>query len=103
LQPQSVGRPTRLTDTHRLIGFQESSHFGMFLALCFLEIGLIAEGGMTMLQWALIFFVIAIIAGFLGFGGIAGTAAGIAKFIFVVFAILLVISIIAHMMRGRGP
>ena len=36
-----------------------------------------------MLQYAIVFLVIALIAAFLGFGGIAGTAAWIAKVLFV--------------------
>lgn len=48
----------------------------------------------VVLNYAVIFLVIAIIAGVLGFGGIAGTAAGIAKILFVAFLILAVLSLI---------
>jgi len=48
----------------------------------------------TMLHYAVVFFVIAIIAAVLGFGGIAGSAAGIAKILFVGFLILSVLSLI---------
>lgn len=51
----------------------------------------------TMLRWALGFFVIALIAAFLGFGGIAVAAAGIAKIIFYIFVVLFVISLIGHL------
>ncbi len=54
-----------------------------------------------MLQWALIFLVVALIAGALGFGGIAGTAVGIAKLLFFVFIVLFVIGLIMHLARGR--
>lgn len=47
-----------------------------------------------MLQYALIFLVVAIIAAVLGFGVLAGTAAMIAKVLFVVFLIVAVISFI---------
>jgi uncharacterized membrane protein YtjA (UPF0391 family) len=47
-----------------------------------------------MLQYAIVFLIIALIAAFLGFGGIAGTAAWIAKVLFVVFLILAIISFI---------
>jgi uncharacterized membrane protein YtjA (UPF0391 family) len=40
--------------------------------------------GATMLHYAVVFFIIALIAAFFGFGGIA---AGIAKILFVVFLI----------------
>jgi uncharacterized membrane protein YtjA (UPF0391 family) len=41
----------------------------------------------TMLKWAIILAVVALIAGALGFGGIAGAAAGIAKILFFLFLI----------------
>ena len=50
-----------------------------------------------MLNYALIFLIVALLAGVLGFGVIAGTAATIAKVLFVVFLILFVISLL----RGR--
>ena len=56
-----------------------------------------------MLRWALIFLVVALIAGALGFGGIAGTSMGIAQILFFVFVVLFVVSLIAHLVRGRGP
>src|SRR5579864_2519282 len=52
----------------------------------------------SMLYWAAVFFIIAIIAAILGFGGIAASAAGIAKLLFIVF---LIIAIVAFLM-GRG-
>jgi len=48
----------------------------------------------TMLHYAVIFLVIALIAGILGFGGIAGTAVGIAKILFYVFLVLFILSFI---------
>jgi uncharacterized membrane protein YtjA (UPF0391 family) len=47
-----------------------------------------------MLNWAVTFFVIAIIAAVLGFTNIAGTAIDIAKILFFVFLILAVVSFI---------
>ncbi|MBA4030189.1 MAG: DUF1328 domain-containing protein [Planctomyces sp.] len=52
-----------------------------------------------MLQWALTFFIIAIIAAVLGFSQVAGTATWIAQVLFVVFLILAIISLIS----GRRP
>lgn len=49
----------------------------------------------TMLRYAVIFFIVALVAGFLGFGGIAAGAAGIAKILFWVFLVLLVISLLS--------
>jgi uncharacterized membrane protein YtjA (UPF0391 family) len=45
-----------------------------------------------MLNWALTFFVVAIVAAIFGFGGIAAEATGIAKILFFVFLILAVFS-----------
>jgi uncharacterized membrane protein YtjA (UPF0391 family) len=62
----------------------------------------IEVGDHRMLQWALIFLVVALIAGVLGFGGIASASAGIAKVLFFIFLILFVAGLIAHMVRGRA-
>lgn len=53
----------------------------------------------TMLRWALIFLIVALVAGVLGFGVVEGTAAWIAKVLFVVFIILFIIGLIS----GRRP
>ena len=50
-----------------------------------------------MLNYAVIFFLVAILAGVLGFGVIAGTAASIAQVLFVIFLVLF----IASLFRGR--
>ena len=47
-----------------------------------------------MLNWAVTFFIIAIIAAVLGFTRIAGSAIDIAKILFFVFLILAVVSFI---------
>lgn len=47
-----------------------------------------------MLEWALIFLVVALIAAALGFTNIAGAAAGIAKILFVIFLILFVVMLL---------
>ena len=52
-----------------------------------------------MLNWALMFFVIAIIAAIFGFGGIAIAAAGIAKLIFYLFLVLFLVSLLAGLAR----
>jgi len=45
----------------------------------------------TMLRWAAIFFVIAIVAAIFGFGNIAEGAATIAKFFFFLFLVVFLI------------
>ena len=54
-----------------------------------------------MLQYALIFFVVAIIAAVLGFSGLAAGAAGIAKILFVVFLVLALATFVVNLVRGR--
>lgn len=50
-----------------------------------------------MLQWALIFLVVAVIAGVLGFSGVAGAATNIAWILFVVGLIVAAVFFV----RGR--
>ena len=52
-----------------------------------------------MLQWALIFLVLALIAGALGFGGVAIISIELARIIFFVFLVLFAISLIAGVVR----
>lgn len=56
-----------------------------------------------MLEWALIFLVIAIVAGGLGFGGISTSATGIAQVLFGLFLMLFLVSLVVHLLRGRSP
>jgi len=56
-----------------------------------------------MLEWALIFLVIAIVAGGLGFAGIATSATGIAQILFGLFLVLFFVSLVVHVARGRAP
>ncbi|MBZ5664398.1 MAG: DUF1328 domain-containing protein [Acidobacteriia bacterium] len=55
-----------------------------------------------MLNWAITFFVVALIAAILGFTGVAVAAAGIAKLFFVVFLVLFVVSLATHLSRGSS-
>ena len=52
-----------------------------------------------MLQWALAFFIIALIAAIFGFGGIALAAAGIAKILFFIFLVLFLVALVDGLMR----
>jgi uncharacterized membrane protein YtjA (UPF0391 family) len=52
-----------------------------------------------MLQWALIFFVVAIVAALLGQRGVAGMSAQIGYFLVVVAVVFLIIAFI----MGRAP
>lgn len=53
----------------------------------------------TMLYYALVFLVIALMAAALGFGGIAVAFAGVAKLLFVIFLILFLVSFVMHLGR----
>jgi uncharacterized membrane protein YtjA (UPF0391 family) len=54
-----------------------------------------------MLQFAVVFLVIALIAALLGFTGIAASAVGIAKILFFVFLLLFAVSLVLGLMRRR--
>jgi uncharacterized membrane protein YtjA (UPF0391 family) len=56
------------------------------------------EGG-VMLQYALIFFIVAIIAAALGFGGIAAGAAAIAKILFYIFVVIFLVTLVLGIAR----
>jgi uncharacterized membrane protein YtjA (UPF0391 family) len=49
---------------------------------------------MTLLRWALLFFLISIVAGLLGFTGISEATADIARFLFYVFVVIFLVLLI---------
>jgi uncharacterized membrane protein YtjA (UPF0391 family) len=49
-----------------------------------------------MLQWSIIFFVIAIIAAVFGFGGVANDTAYIGKILAIIGIVLAIISFVTH-------
>jgi uncharacterized membrane protein YtjA (UPF0391 family) len=56
----------------------------------------------SMLRWALIFFVIALVAALFGFGGIAGLAADVAQILFFGFLLLAAVVLVLGLAGGRG-
>ena len=62
-----------------------------------------------LLDWALIFLVLALVAGVLGFGGVAQESAWIAKILFIVFLVIYLLSFLSrdhhsafhHMFDGK--
>jgi len=52
-----------------------------------------------MLNWALTFFLVALLAAVFGFTGIALAAAGVAKIFFFLFLVLFLVSLVAHVVR----
>ena len=57
------------------------------------------QNGRRMLNWTLMFLVIALLAAVFGFTGIAVAAAGIAKILFYLFLVLFLISLVAGLAR----
>lgn len=57
---------------------------------------------MVMLNWALTFFVIALIAAVLGFGGVAGMSANIGWLLAVLGVVVLVIGLVSNGFGGRS-
>ena len=55
----------------------------------------------SLLHYAIIFLVVALVAAAVGFGGVAGVAMEGARLLFWIFIILFVISLVASMVR-RG-
>jgi uncharacterized membrane protein YtjA (UPF0391 family) len=56
--------------------------------------GDVAEQSMTILKWALIFFLVSIVAGLLGFTGISAASADVARFLFYVFVVIFLVLLI---------
>jgi uncharacterized membrane protein YtjA (UPF0391 family) len=54
-----------------------------------------------MLNWALVFLVIALIAAAFGFGGIAAAATNIAQTLFFIFLVLFLVSLVMGLVRRR--
>jgi uncharacterized membrane protein YtjA (UPF0391 family) len=56
-----------------------------------------------MLNWALIFFVVAIVASVLGLRGVAGLSAEIGWLFAIVAVVLLVVGLFGGVLSGRPP
>src|SRR3954467_13119694 len=52
------------------------------------------ERTVTLLRWALIFFLVSIVAGILGFTGISAASADVARFLFYVFVVIFLVLLI---------
>jgi len=80
-------------------GFVESKDFPNWYRRCIKICVGFWKGALKMLNWALTFFIVALVAAVLGFTGVAVAAAGVAKILFVVFLVLFLVSLIAHTTR----
>jgi uncharacterized membrane protein YtjA (UPF0391 family) len=58
-------------------------------------------GGNSMLYWAVVFLIIALVAAVFGFGGIASAAVGIAKFLFFLFVVVFIVLLVMGLLRRR--
>jgi uncharacterized membrane protein YtjA (UPF0391 family) len=52
------------------------------------------DWAMTILKWALIFFLVSVVAGILGFTDISAATADIARFLFYVFVVIFLVLLI---------
>ncbi len=53
----------------------------------------------SMLRWAIVFFIVALVAAVFGFLGIATAAVGIARILFFLFLVLFLLSLVGGLMR----
>jgi uncharacterized membrane protein YtjA (UPF0391 family) len=58
-------------------------------------------GRLAMLQYALVFFIVALIAAVFGFGGIAAGAVEIAKILFFIFLVVALVTFVLGLVRRR--
>lgn len=56
----------------------------------------------SLLHWAVILLVVAIIAAVFGFGGIAGTATSFATTLFWIALVIAVVLFVLNLLRGRS-
>jgi uncharacterized membrane protein YtjA (UPF0391 family) len=54
----------------------------------------VPEQEMTILKWALIFFVVSVVAGIFGFTGISAASADVARFLFYVFVVIFLVLLV---------
>lgn len=55
-----------------------------------------------MLNYIIVFFILAVIASILGFSGLASNFAGIAQLLAIIFVVLFVVSLLYSMVTGRS-
>lgn len=70
-----------------------------FVPVVLLPVGTQSAMNGHMFNWAIMFFLIALVAAIFGFTGIAASAAGIAKIVLVVALVLAVVSFVVPQMR----
>ena len=58
------------------------------------------KGITSLLGWAILFLVVALIAAVFGFGLVSGVSFTIAKWLAVIFVVLFIVSIVAHAVKN---
>lgn len=56
----------------------------------------------SLLHWAVIFLIVAVIAAIFGFGGVAGTAMGGAQMLFWAAIVLFIVSVVVGLIQRRA-
>ncbi|KIX85232.1 DUF1328 domain-containing protein [Vermiphilus pyriformis] len=56
-----------------------------------------------LLDWVVIFLVLALVSGLFGFTGVSAQFASMGKILFVIFLVLFVVSLVMRMMGRRPP
>src|SRR6266581_7594496 len=57
---------------------------------------------MSLLKWALIFFLISIVAAIFGFGGIAAASADLARILFYIFVVIFLVLLVLGLLAARN-
>jgi uncharacterized membrane protein YtjA (UPF0391 family) len=57
---------------------------------------------MSLLKWALIFFLISIVAAIFGFGGIAAASADMARILFYIFVVIFLLLLVLGLLAARS-
>jgi uncharacterized membrane protein YtjA (UPF0391 family) len=57
---------------------------------------------MSLLKWALIFFLISIVAAIFGFGGIAAASADMARILFYIFVAIFLVLLVLGLLAARS-
>jgi uncharacterized membrane protein YtjA (UPF0391 family) len=57
---------------------------------------------MSLLKWALIFFLISVIAAVFGFTGVSAASADVARILFYIFIVIFLVLLVLGLMAARG-
>jgi uncharacterized membrane protein YtjA (UPF0391 family) len=89
--------------SRRTLAKLNSPAFGSRRAAGIVDGLLLPKGEYDMLNWALMFFLVALLAAVFGFTGVAVAAAGIAKLLFFLFLVLFVASLVIGLANRARP